>query len=322
MKPTRHAQSALARLLKLVNEPRHDYRPSTDVFNEINTDIVAVDFRLSELGAERGNAKRPASDAQNFDDVEHKVIERIEAHKQDAHRIFLDHLHTYGDRLAALDFEERFAVIRQAAPEAVGDFKAEAALGRDELFSLRRRLYDAEQERANFRAKEKLARAARVSTTGWTIFKVGILAVMFVIEVVVNAGFLAKSNQQGILGGAIQAVSFAALNILASFFWGLVPIRLLNRRNVFFKCLGLIALLAYLAFACLLNLTLAHLREIPPTASGDVGQEVLLRLLHAPPGSGTSPRRCARRWTCSPPSSPRVSAIATRRQSSRTMAAW
>jgi len=282
MKPTRHAQSALARLLKLVNEPRHDYRPSTDVFNEINTDIVAVDFRLSELGAERGNAKRPASDAQNFDDVEHKVIERIEAHKQDAHRIFLDHLHTYGDRLAALDFEERFAVIRQAAPEAVGDFKAEAALGRDELFSLRRRLYDAEQERANFRAKEKLARAARVSTTGWTIFKVGILAVMFVIEVVVNAGFLAKSNQQGILGGAIQAVSFAALNILASFFWGLVPIRLLNRRNVFFKCLGLIALLAYLAFACLLNLTLAHLREIPPTASGDVGQEVLLRLLHAP----------------------------------------
>src|SRR5262249_32658007 len=105
---------------------------------------------------------------------------------------------------------------------------------------------------------------------------------MFLIEVVINGNFLAKSNEQGILGGAVQAVSFAALNIIASFLWGLVPIRLINRRNVFLKFLGLIALLAYLVFACGLNLTLAHLRAIPPTVSGDVGQEVLARLLHAP----------------------------------------
>lgn len=282
MAPARHAQSALARLLKLVNEPRHDYRPSTDIFLEINIDTTAADLHIAEQGTERGAAERPATDAQTFDDVEHRVIERIEAHKQDAHKLFLDHLHTYGDRLAALDFEERFAVIRQTAPGAVGDFKAEAALGRDELFALRRRLYDAEQERADFRAKHKLTRAARVSKHGWTIFKIGLLAVMFVVEVAVNGGFLAKSSEQGILGGAVQAVSFATLNILASFLFGLVPIRLLNHRGAFFKLLGFVGLLAYLAFACLLNLTLAHLREIPPTISGDVGQEVLQRLLHAP----------------------------------------
>jgi hypothetical protein len=62
------------------------------------------------------------------------------------------------------------------------------------------------------------------------MLKVGILAILFVVEVAINGSFLAKANLGGYLGGAVQAVSFAALNILASFFWGLVPIRLLNRR--------------------------------------------------------------------------------------------
>jgi hypothetical protein len=73
--------------------------------------------------------------------------------------------------------------------------------------------------------------------------KIGILAILFLVEVVINGSFLAKSNAQGLLGGAVQAVSFAALNIIASFLWGLVPIRLLNRRNVFLNRLDFWALL-------------------------------------------------------------------------------
>jgi hypothetical protein len=68
--------------------------------------------------------------------VEHQIIERVEQHKQESHALFLDHNHTYDQRVAALNFEERFAVVQQAAPEAVGDFRAEAGLGRDELFNL------------------------------------------------------------------------------------------------------------------------------------------------------------------------------------------
>lgn len=275
-------RSAISRLMALVNQPRHDYRPGTEVFLDLNVDRIAAELQLAQLGAERGEQERPPPDAQAFDDVEHRIIERIEGHKQDAHSLYLEHLHTYDQRMAALDFEERFAVIRQAAPEAVADFRAEAALGRDELFALRRRVIESEREREHFRAVHGLLRQARVSSKGATVLKVGILALMFVIEVAVNGGFLAKSNPLGPLGGAVDAVSFAALNILASFFCGLVMIRLLNRRNLFLKLLGLIGLAGYLAFAAALNLVLSHLREIPPTASGDVGQEVLAKLMHAP----------------------------------------
>jgi hypothetical protein len=268
--------------MSLLGQPRHDYRPSTQIFVDLSTDRIADELQIVQRGTERGAMDRPPAESQTLDDVEHLIVERIEAHKQDAHGIYLEHLHTYGDRLIALNFEERFSVIQQAAPEAVGDFVAEAALGRDQLFALRRRLYESEVERDHFRARHAIARPARLVTPGKMLLKVGLLAILFVVEVTINGSFLAASNLGGLLGGAVQAVSFAALNIVASFLWGLFPIRLINRRNILVKFLGLISLLAYLAFAVVLNLTLSHLREIPPTLGGNVGHEVLVQMLTTP----------------------------------------
>ena len=275
-------RSPIERLMALFSQPPHDYRPATEIFLDLNIDRIADTLKLAQRGRERGAQNRPSSDAQTLDDVEHQILERIDSHKQDAHSIYLDHLQTYDHRLAALNFEERFATVQQAAPEAVGDFRAEAALGRDELFGLRRQVWDSERERDHFRSRHKIARPARVSTPGKTILKIGLLAVMLVVEIVINGAFLSKSNAGGLLGGAVQAVSFAVLNIVASFLWGLVPIRLLNRREVFLKLLGFISLVAYLAFAVALNLTLSHLREMPPSITGDVGHEVLVQLTQRP----------------------------------------
>ena len=278
--------SAIARIRALLTNPTHHYRPATTIFLDLSVDRLADQFGLVARGTERGSENRPTSDAQTLDDVEHQIVERIEAHKQDANALYLDHLHTYDERLNALSFEERFATIQQAAPEAVGDFRAEATVGRDELFVLRRRLNESEIERERFRARHRIERPARLSSLGKIILKIGVLAILFIIEVVINGSFLAKANIGGLLGGAAQAVTFAALNIIASFFWGMVLIRLVNRRNYFLKLIGALSFLAYLAFAVALNLTLSHLREIPPAVSlGDhVGQEVLHRLLTAPVG--------------------------------------
>ena len=227
--------SPIARIRALLSQPTHHYRPATTVFLDLNVDRVADELRLAARGAERGSQDRPTSDAQTLDDVEQQIVERIEAHKQDANGIYLDHLHTYDERLTALSFEERFATIQQAAPEAVGDFRAEATVGRDELFVLRRRLNENEIERERFRERHRIERPARLASPGKIILKIGVLAVLFILEVVINGSFLAKANVGGLLGGAAQAVTFAALNIIASFFWGMVLIRLVNRRNYFLK---------------------------------------------------------------------------------------
>jgi hypothetical protein len=276
--------SPIARIRALLNQPTHHYRTATTVFLDLNVDRVAEQLQLAARGAGRGSQDRPATDAKTLDDIEQQIVERIEQHKQDSHTIYLDHLHTYDQRVTALSFEERFATIQQAAPEAVGDFRAEATVGRDELFVLRRRLNESETERERFRARHRIVRPARLASAGKIILKIGLLAILFIIEVVINGSFLAKANVGGLLGGAAQAVTFAALNIIASFLWGMVLIRLVNHRNYFLKLIGVLSFLAYLAFAVALNLTLSHLREIPPAVSlsDNVGQEVLHRLISAP----------------------------------------
>jgi hypothetical protein len=116
MKAPAPKQSALGRLLGLLNEPQHVYRPATQIFLDLNVSRIADELQLTKHGMERGKENRPDKYAQTFDDIEHQIEERVGTHKQDGHSIYLDQLHTYDERLTALNFEEHFAVIQQAAP--------------------------------------------------------------------------------------------------------------------------------------------------------------------------------------------------------------
>jgi hypothetical protein len=274
--------SALGRLVNGLKRAPHDYRPSLEVFPVLNVDKLAADLGLAEVGATRGKRNEPPSDSPAFDDVENRVIERIEAENNAAHGTLLDELRAYKERLTGLDFEGRFATIRQAAPAAVSEFRAEAAQGRDELHSLRRHLRDLENERDEFQRRNRLKRTARWASGGNLTLKVGVLLVLFVFEVFLNGFFLAKGSELGYLGGAAEALTFAMLNIGGSFLIAVVGVRELNHRNPLRKLLGLIALLCYLALLIGLNLMLAHYREVSGALISNAGQEVLARLRTAP----------------------------------------
>lgn len=276
--------SALARLVGGLKREQHDYRASLEVFPALNVAKLAADLAVGKMGAQRGANEEPSSDSAVFDDIETRIIERVEAEKNSAHGIVLDELHLYKERLSGLDFEGRFATIRQAAPAAVTEFRAEAALGRDELHSLRRHLRDMEAERDDFRRRHKLKRAARWAAGGSLTLKVGILLLLFVFEVFLNGFFLAKGSELGYVGGAAEALIFALFNIGVSFLAGAVGVRELNHRNYIRKFFGLVSLICYVVLAIGLNLTLAHYREAAGSLVSDAGQEVLVRLRTAPLG--------------------------------------
>jgi hypothetical protein len=263
---------------------QHDYRASLELFPALNVDKLAADLDLTRVGAERGAREEPASDTAAFDDVENRIIERVEAEKNTAHGTLLDELRTYQERLSGLDFEGRFSTIRQAAPAAVGEFRAEAAQGRDELHSLRRHLRDLESESEEFRRRHKLKRAARWASGGNLTVKIGILLCLFVFEVFLNGFFLAKGSELGYLGGASEALTFALFNIGVAFLLAAVGVRELNHRNWFRKLFGLAALILYLFLLVAINLALAHYREVSAALISDAGQEVLTRLKTAPLG--------------------------------------
>src|SRR5215471_4157784 len=179
-------KSALARLVNGLKREPHDFRPSLEIFPALNVDKIAADMALAKAGDERGARDEPAPDSRSRDDVEARIVEYVESEKNAAHGGLLDELRTYKERLMGLDFEGRFATIRQAAPSAVSEFRAEAAQGRDELHSLRRRLRDLENERDAFLRRHRLTRTARSATGGSLTLKVGVLLALFVFEVFLN----------------------------------------------------------------------------------------------------------------------------------------
>jgi hypothetical protein len=275
-------KSALARLVNGLKREPHDFRPSLEIFPALNVEKIAEDMALAKLGSERGGREEPAADSSSADEVETRIVEYVEGEKNAAHGVLLDELRTYKERLTGLDFEGRFATIRQAAPSAVSEFRAEAAQGRDELHSLRRHLRDLELERDEFLRRHRLKRTARSATGGSLTLKVGVLLALFVFEVFLNGFFLAKGSELGYVGGAVEAFTFALLNVGVSFLIGAVGVRELNHRNYFRKLLGLISLIAYMAFAIALNLALAHYREAAGSLASDAGREVLVRLRTTP----------------------------------------
>lgn len=276
--------SALTRLLGRLSRPPHDYRASLQTFPDLDSRRIAEELELERLGSERGAKEEPASASTGLDEVERRIVERVEAEKKRAHAIVEDEMRTYAERLASLDFEGCFGSLRQTVPACIGEFRAEVAKGLDELHGSRRDLREAEAELDAFKRRHRLERAAITPSPAKTALKIAVLCAVFLIEAVLNGSFLAKGSEQGLLGGFTEAVSFAFLNVGVAFLLGRFGAVQLVHRALWRKAIGLLALAAYVCFTLVLNLALAHYREIAATFVDGGGALAIRRLVETPFG--------------------------------------
>ena len=93
-----------------------------------------------------------------------------------------------------------------------------------------------------------------------------------------NGVFLAKGNELGFIGGVVEALVFAILNVLVSFFIGLVGARQGYHTGKMRKLIALSSWVGWLGFALILNLALAHYREISGALYEDAGAKVIARM--------------------------------------------
>lgn len=273
--------TALSRLLEGVRRPAHDYRASIQAFPDLDVNRVASEMSLEDAGRERGERDEPATGSVAMDDVEARIIERIESERKAAHAAAEDELRTYAERLSALDFEGRFAGIRQAAPACIGEFKAEVAKGLNSLHGRRRDLGEAERAHGKFRERNRLERDAKVPSPQWHFMKLALIGFLFVVEAALNGSFLAKGNEQGLLGGFTEAFGFAFVNIGFAVLLA-KGVAQIAHRSVFRKFVGLVALAVYGCVATGLNLSLAHYREVTASMAEGGGRLVMQRLQTTP----------------------------------------
>jgi len=273
--------SPLDRLLATINRPSHIYRPGTDAFPDIDIGKAARELSIDERAKARV-AENALPLGSQLDDVEAEIVEYLEADRKQQYHQLEDALQSYAHRVASLDFHGRVTAIHQTVPDCVTDLQTELASGTDVLSRLRKGLVEHEAELIKFRSDNGLTRPARTSSPAYKFLKWSFLFLILVIECGLNGSFLAKGNSLGWVGGITEALSFAVLNVGAALFAATIGARLLIHRMYGLKLVGFLVLVAWIAFALLLNLALAHYREISTSLVAGGGREVVERMRLAP----------------------------------------
>lgn len=274
--------SSLERVKKLVSRPPHTYRPTTETFLNLDTQLIGADMALAEKGDSRGRDNQPPSDTRAFDQVENDIVEHVSAAQKRANDSLENHLTGFRQRLIDLDFETHFSNIRAASLGGLADLKQELQLGLDDLHEVRRDLNDHEKAFVSFRGKHRLDRPAKMSSAAGTFWKVAIIIALLIGEFVANGTLLSKGSALGLIGGVLESIIFSVLNVGGALFFGVYLIPLLNHRSFLLKLIGLVSSLAYLAFALSVNLGLAHYREVAGIIQEGAGVEVMQRLYQRP----------------------------------------
>ena len=281
------SNSALSKLIEAFKTPQHDYKVNTEIFGQFDPDKVAKELKLEKVGAEKGKLNQPASKSQIPDEIETQIQERIEAAKATANESAENQIFTYNERISNLDFEGHFSELRQAGPEAVSRIQGLVQTGLNEMNTRRRKLLDVEKEYKYFRETNGLEnRTAKMTTPTGTFIRILLILIMVVSETYFNGSYLAAGSEQGFLGGAFEAATFAILNIGFSIILTVYVIKQIARRGIAWKLIGLFGVVAWLATVISINLMLAHFRESASLSILDegVGADLINQILSNPLG--------------------------------------
>lgn len=279
------ANTALSKLIETFKTPQHDYKLNTEIFGQFDADKVAKELDLEKIGAEKGAKNQPSQDSQIPDEIESQIQERIEAAKSTANEAAENQILAYNDRISNLDFEGHFSELRQAGPLAISDIQAQVQRGLNEMNTRRRKLLDVEKEFSHFRSKNGLEyRTAKLTTSTGTFLRFLVILIMIITETYFNGTYLAKGSTQGLIGGIFEAASFAILNIGFSIILTLYVIKQIVRTGIIWKVIGLAGIVAWIGVVTVINLGLAHYREVAATFAEGAGADILMRIAQNPFG--------------------------------------
>jgi hypothetical protein len=233
----------------------------------IDTDEIARRLNIDAEAAARGSRDQPSSDLQSLDAVEQKIVQTLESEWTYHGSDLINNLRAYGSRLIAVSVQTELVRLDLLAQNTLARLREAHHRAEAELGPLREMYISYRDELADFRSRNKLARAARNPAKRWTTF--GLLIFLIGIEAGLNGFFFAKGSEFGLLGGVGTAIGISFVNVIFAFALGLFPIRWLNHRSFVVKLLGAIVALSGIAAIIALHGFAAHYRD----ATAAVGEE-------------------------------------------------
>jgi hypothetical protein len=268
----RSLQSALS----LISGTRDAIKPSIQTFPPVDVEQLAAELSIEERARKQGADGKPREDADSPDSEELRLGEEIERRARQAAEEYRASLELYDSRIRdAIITSELRVEVESAGESAVSDFSIRAVNDANHLAALEHEAKGRDAEYLAFRRKHRLERLPKVVTARERFFRGTVIGIFVVLESVLNGLFFAEGSEAGLIGGFVQAVVLSILNIGAAILFASYGMRLLIYRNYIVKAVGVLALLAYVAWLLGLNLAIAHFRDAYIASAGDVSAAVL-----------------------------------------------
>ncbi len=260
MKPSR-VKDTIAKLQTDLADSGTIKRPTIEPYSPLDTKKVSRKMKLASRGTERGSQDFPRTEDDGPDEVETEIIQFLQADIQKTKEQFEDSQSTYENRFYRSYNIMEYGMIETEARNSISEFKKSVDDGLSQLQISSERLRETADERRLFRKKNKLERTAHYPNSGVVFFRWSLVLLLFLIESLANANFLAKGNDYGLIGGWVEAIAISFMNIGAALVVGLFVTREMWHRNILRKLWGFIVTCSWIAFTLAFNLLVAHYRE-------------------------------------------------------------
>ena len=248
----------LKSLFTATSTPPHEYVPSASTFAELDVNALIQKLQLKEDGTQRGKDNQPSAVQTGFDSVEARIATTIQSELAIAHERFARHMRAYGERQAALQVHGKFAQLETQAAAARADFAAHVGTGKDLIWKLARDVERRGNELDAFRADNKLKREPQIPES--KLLHWGLVAILVLIESLLNGQLLARGVELGILGGIAQALIIAILNVGFGYAAGRYLFTNVNHALTRRKIGGYGSIILWMFIAFAFNLLVAHYR--------------------------------------------------------------
>lgn len=243
---------------------------------------LTKELNLIEEAKRLGESGIPPTDAQLPSGPEAAAIQRVEKARQDYVDWAVVRAGILSQDLSKLCRSQDINRARQADKE----FERKASALLTEKHSLLLSLGDAAKRSTDalerFKTEHGLTRDATQKSGAQVFFNIGLLLFLIVGEGTLNASFFAQGLDSGLIGGAIQAMMLAGLNVLVAYFIGRLLVRYVVHRSVVLKVLGFIGLAGALAAMFIIGLGIAHFRDALTSEMVDPSKTALKTLLNQP----------------------------------------
>jgi hypothetical protein len=257
-----------------------------EIFAPVDPDKIADNLGVDVLARQSGDKDLPASGAQAPDATEVSIAHAFEQDAQETAKKANDKLQLYRRQLEKLDVKNEAQSVASKKKRFEVESSALLEECRDNLRPFINKRTALHEEKVSFMARNKLEREADYPESRF--LHLATLLIIFALESVLNAFFFAQGSDFGLIGGWVQAMQYAGLNLAIAFFISLFLVRHIHHVSWINRLIGWFGALFLTVEIVSFNLFVGHYRELFAAAPEIAQERAIDNFLASPFGLQTT----------------------------------